>query len=119
MNLKMYVDKYGAYLSQYVHAHSAYKRSRDWFPIQRTRPRARPRRPRGSPKHGLEMKQDIRRLVRDLSAQGFTIRTTSKGHLAVKRDGVTVAVLGGTPSDWRATHNFRAQLRRAGFLSFS
>jgi hypothetical protein len=62
------------------------------------------------------VKKDLRRLIRDLVAQGFTTRTTTKGHVAVKRAGLTVAVLAGTPSDYRSTRNALAQLRRAGFV---
>lgn len=61
------------------------------------------------------MRGDTRRLMRELTRQGFTTHRTRRGHLAVKRDGATVAVLAGTPSDWRSTRNALAQLRRAGF----
>jgi hypothetical protein len=59
------------------------------------------------------VKKDLRRLVRDLVAQGVTKGTTTKGHVALKRDGVTVAVLGGTPSDRRsATTRSRSSAAR-------
>jgi hypothetical protein len=60
-------------------------------------------------------KKDIRRLLKDLARQGFTTNRTSRGHVAVRRDGMIVAVLAGTPSDWRSYRNALAQLRRAGF----
>lgn len=62
------------------------------------------------------MKKDLRRLERALIAQGFATRRTKKGHLAVQRAGMTVAVLAGTPSDWRSRLNGVAALRRAGFV---
>lgn len=65
------------------------------------------------------MNKENRRLTRDLAQQGFAIRRTRRGHLAVQRNGITVAVLAGTPSDWRSTRNSLAQLRRAGFTSSS
>jgi len=61
------------------------------------------------------MDKDTRKLVKALEAQGFTTRTTTKGHIAVTLDGKVIAVLSGTPSDWRATRNAVARLRRAGF----
>lgn len=65
------------------------------------------------------MNKETRQLVRDLTRQGFATRTTSKGHITVKRRGITVAVLAGTPSDWRSARNSLAQLRRAGFVPLS
>lgn len=61
------------------------------------------------------MKKDIRKLSKELTAQGFQIRTTRREHLLVQRDGVTVAGFAGTPSDHRSIKNSIAQLRRAGF----
>jgi len=62
------------------------------------------------------MKKDLRKLTRMLADQGFVVRHTSRGHLAISRDGHRVAVLAGTPSDYRSHRNGLAQLRRAGFV---
>lgn len=61
------------------------------------------------------MTKDIRKLCKELRAQGFEVRTTRRGHLLVRRDGVVVAGIAGTPSDHRSVKNSIAQLRRAGF----
>lgn len=61
------------------------------------------------------MTKDCRAVVRKLVAQGFEVRTTKKGHISVRKDGTVVAVLAGTPSDWRSHRNGLSQLRRAGF----
>jgi hypothetical protein len=65
------------------------------------------------------MAKDTRRLLKALARQGFTTHPTRRGHTAVKRNGITIAVLAGTPSDWRASRNALAQLRRAGFVATS
>lgn len=59
--------------------------------------------------------KDIRKLRKELTNQGFNVRTTRRGHLLVEREGVVVAGLAGTPSDHRSIKNSIAQLRRAGF----
>lgn len=61
------------------------------------------------------MHKDMRKLVKELTRQGFDVRPTSRGHLSVRSNGVQVAVLPGTPSDWRSTRNDLARLRRAGY----
>lgn len=62
------------------------------------------------------MHKNVRKLSRELDRQGFVIRVTKRGHLTVQRGGQTVAVLSGTPSDWRSNLNGVARLRRAGFV---
>lgn len=61
------------------------------------------------------MNKDLRKIVKALHGQGFSTRTTTKGHLMVTRDGKVVAVFSGTPSDVRAWKNSLADCRRAGF----
>lgn len=63
------------------------------------------------------MKKEIRVLVKDLHQQGFVVRVSRRGHRLVCLDGQIVAVIPGTPSDWRSLKNCRAALRRAGFVS--
>lgn len=60
-------------------------------------------------------KKDTQDLLKALQRQGFEVARTAKGHWRVTREGRTVAVLGGTPSDWRSRRNELAALRRAGF----
>lgn len=61
------------------------------------------------------MDKDMRKLVKALEAQGFTVEISAKQHVIVKRGGRIVAVFAGTASDWRAIRNGLAALRRAGF----
>ncbi|MCW2852165.1 MAG: hypothetical protein JWM84_1829 [Nocardioides sp.] len=48
-------------------------------------------------------------------AQGYEVRVTKRGHVAVFQDGRHVVTFSGTPSDWRAMKNALAALKRAGF----
>ena len=59
--------------------------------------------------------KDVRQLTRRLRAQGFEIRRTSKGHLAVYQCGGFITILASTPSDPRALKNGIATLKRAGY----
>lgn len=61
------------------------------------------------------MKKELRELMGRVEAQGFTWRLSSKGHVIVYKDGRTVAVFSGTPSDIRAWRNSLSDLKRAGF----
>lgn len=57
-----------------------------------------------------------RDLLRSLEEQGFTVEHGKRsGHLKVRKDGRMVAVLSKTASDFRASKNALAQLRRAGY----
>ena len=59
--------------------------------------------------------KDLRKVVKALEAQEFTVRRTRKGHLAVTKDGQHVTVFAGTTSDQRSLRNGIAAARRAGF----
>ena len=61
------------------------------------------------------MKKDLRELMAQVERQGFTWRLSTKGHVLVQKDGRTVAVFSGTPSDFRAWRNSLSDLKRAGF----
>ena len=61
------------------------------------------------------MDKDLRKIVKELGAQGFDVATTSRGHVVVTKDGVLVATFSGTASDWRSIRNGLAPLKRAGF----
>lgn len=61
------------------------------------------------------MGSDLKKLIKALEAQGFTVEPTKGGHYTVRKDGRRVATLAGTPSDRRSWLNSLAQLRRAGF----
>lgn len=57
--------------------------------------------------------------VNDLLAlakqHGCTVSRTRRNHWKVLcPDGVTVVIVSGTPSDWRALQNAAAQIRRGG-----
>lgn len=61
------------------------------------------------------MDKDTRKILKELEAQGFTVRRTSKGHHQVSLNGRVVTVFAGTASDWRSTRNGLARAKRAGF----
>lgn len=61
------------------------------------------------------MDKDLKRLIKDAEAQGFTVKITSKGHVMFSRAEQPVATASGTPSDKRAWSNLLARLRRAGY----
>lgn len=63
----------------------------------------------------MMMNKDTRKLLAAARDQGFTVETTSRGHLRVFRDGQLVTTFSGTASDWRAAKNALAAMRRAGF----
>lgn len=55
-------------------------------------------------------------LLKELEAQGFTYRRSTKGHyLIANPSGRVVTTLAATPSDARSSKNAIAALRRAGF----
>ncbi|QCV96503.1 hypothetical protein [Acidipropionibacterium acidipropionici] len=59
--------------------------------------------------------KDVTQLITRLSRQeGITVRRTSKNHYRVYRDGLMIAGIPATPSDWRSLRNAKAKLRRAG-----
>jgi hypothetical protein len=61
--------------------------------------------------------KDTKKVLAEAERQGFTVRTTSRGHAQVRNaDGQVVAVFSGSPSDIRALRNSIAELRRAGFV---
>src|SRR5271166_2296559 len=57
---------------------------------------------------------DFRPLVAAALAQGWSVTPTKGGHIKFQSPQGNVVFAGGTPSDWRASRNLRAQLRRAG-----
>lgn len=62
------------------------------------------------------MGNDLRKILKALEAQGFTVHRTTKGHFTVHNHlGDLVATISGTPSDHRSIKNTIAALRRSGF----
>ena len=61
------------------------------------------------------MKKEMKEIVKALEEQGFEVRTTKRGHVAVYRDGRFVVMFAGTPSDWRGMRNGIVKARRHGF----
>ncbi|UUW88387.1 hypothetical protein [Pimelobacter simplex] len=59
--------------------------------------------------------KDMKKIVKALREQGFDVKATKKGHIAVYRDGRFVAMFAGTASDWRSMKNGLAAVKRAGF----
>lgn len=62
------------------------------------------------------MASDLRKIVKAIEAQDFTVTRTKRGHYEVSRDGRRITTISGTPSDWRSTLNSLAPLKRAGFV---
>lgn len=65
--------------------------------------------------YNRDMNKELRKLIKQAEAQGFTVRITSKGHVVFYKDGRPVTTAAGTPSDVRSWKNTMAALRRAGF----
>jgi hypothetical protein len=56
--------------------------------------------------------KDLRPLARKYQAKGWRLELTNKGHVRwIAPSGETV-VSGSTPSDWRATKQIEARLKR-------
>lgn len=62
------------------------------------------------------MGSDLRKVLKALEEQGFTVTRTQSGHWEVRLDGRRVATLSSTGSDHRGLRNGLAYLRRAGFV---
>lgn len=61
-------------------------------------------------------KSELRKLIKALEEQGFTVTFTRNQHYLVRNPaGRVVATLAGTPSDHHAFRNMIATLRKAGF----
>lgn len=62
------------------------------------------------------MDKDLKRLIKELEAQGFEVEIRrGNPHPIVRKDGRRVATLASSPSDRRSWDNGIAYLRRAGF----
>jgi hypothetical protein len=61
---------------------------------------------------------ELRDLEKAARRQGWKVDRTTKGHprFTPKDPTIQAEVFSGTPSDWRAIHNFLAALKRKGFL---
>jgi hypothetical protein len=61
------------------------------------------------------MDKDTKKLLREIEAQGFTVKYSGKGYpMVYAADGRFVTKLAQTPSDRRGWMNGIAALRRAG-----
>ena len=61
------------------------------------------------------MDKDLRKLLRQVEAQGFTWKRQSNSHIAVYLDGRKVTTFAATPSDRRSWMNTMSALKRTGF----
>lgn len=60
--------------------------------------------------------KDLRKLIKALESEGYTVRKTKKQHYEVRdTQGFRVTTLPGTPSDHRTMKNSLAPLKRRGF----
>jgi len=60
---------------------------------------------------------DLRKILKALEEQGFTVERTKGGHWLVRNpEGRAVATIAGTTSDHRSMRNVLTYLRRAGFV---
>ncbi len=62
------------------------------------------------------MHKELKKLVKELEAQGFDTETTSRGHVIVRKDGRRITTFAGSPSDGRSWKNSLAYCRREGFV---
>lgn len=62
------------------------------------------------------MRKDVKQFVRALEEQGFTTKTTRKGHITVWKDSQWVTTIPGTPSDHRSLKNSESAARRFEFI---
>lgn len=62
------------------------------------------------------MHKDLKKIVKDAEAQGFTWEPCSNNHIMFRdAAGATVALFASTPSDPRSWKNSMGALKRAGF----
>jgi len=60
--------------------------------------------------------KDFKYLRNRLERAGHKVELRGNGHYMIKhRDGIGKVMMSATPSDSRAYHNVRSDLRRAGF----
>jgi hypothetical protein len=60
--------------------------------------------------------KELRKLLKEVEAQGFTWTITSRQHVFVRdAEGRPVTTIGGTISDHRGLRNAISDLKRAGF----
>ena len=60
--------------------------------------------------------KEVRKIVQDLLAQGFTVTMSGGSHYRIcpKDPSKPVQFISSTPSDWHAVANMKAQLKKAG-----
>jgi predicted RNA binding protein YcfA (HicA-like mRNA interferase family) len=58
------------------------------------------------------MKHDLKQLLRQAEARGWSLQLTNGGHWRLRHPSGAVVVTSSSPSDGRALANLRAQLRR-------
>lgn len=61
------------------------------------------------------MNKDLKKMLKALEDQGFTVTYGRNGHPIIWLDGRKVTTLAGTPSDYRSLKNSLSYLKRAGF----
>lgn len=61
------------------------------------------------------MDKDLKKIIRALEEQGFTVKFAKSQHVIVRKDGVFVTVFAGTGSDWRGMRNGISDCRQFGF----
>jgi hypothetical protein len=64
----------------------------------------------------VSTKKDLKDLLAEVVRQGFTVTQNKKHHYVVTKNGIWVATLASTPSEYRGYRNAVAALRRAGFI---
>lgn len=59
--------------------------------------------------------KNLRKLIKDLEAQGWRVEPSRSGWKCFSPDGVTVVTIHRTPSDHRAGKNILSELRKGGY----
>lgn len=59
--------------------------------------------------------KDIKKLLHELSKQGFDIQITKSSHYKIRKNGRFVATIPVSPSDWRSMNNAEKYLKKAGY----
>jgi len=64
----------------------------------------------------MTSKKDSLQLIKQIRKQGFDCEMQNSGHWHVLVQGIRILTIAASPSDWRASRNNIARLRKFGFV---